>query len=192
MSDGFVDIRADLKQASRLMKQMERITPKAAVSALNRAASSARTAGVRKVRERYTIKAKDVNAVFKIVGKPSASSLEAVLRAKTGSMPLINFQTSPSKPVGKQPKAGVKATVLRGKRSVLKHAFVTKVGSGGHVGIFERSTRKRFPIKEIFGPPIPQMLNNEDVREEIEKTFADTFESRIGHEIDRQLARIMR
>lgn len=192
MSDGFVDVRASFKDASRLIKQMERITPKAAASALKRAASSARTAGVRKVRERYTIKAKDVNAVFKIVGKPSASSLEAVLRAKTGSLPLINYQTSPGKPPSKQPKSGVKATVVRGKRSVLKHAFVTKVGSGGHIGVFERSTGKRFPIKEIFGPPIPQLLNNEEVREQIEKTFAETFETRMEHEIDRQLGRLVR
>lgn len=193
MSGGdWINIQADMRKAQRIVKQMERIGPKAAASALNRAASSAKTAAGRKVRERYTIKAKDVNAAFKIVTKPSAGSLEAVLRAKTGSLPLINFQTKPSAPPGKkQPRGGVKVGVLKGQRKSLEHAFVAKVGAGGHVGVFERSTRRRLPIKELFGPPIPEMLNAEEVRKDLEQTFSDTFEQRINHEMDRHLARLM-
>ncbi|MNW36155.1 Prophage minor tail protein Z (GPZ) [compost metagenome] len=191
MSD-FIDIRADLRSAQRIVRQMEKVGPKAASSALNRSAASARTAGARKVRERYTIKAKDVNAVFKIIAKPSASSLEAVLRSRTGSLPLINFQTKPNAPPGRQPRGGVKVGVIKGQRKALKHAFVAKVGSGGHIGVFERSTRRRLPIKELFGPPIPEMLNAEDVRQEIEHAFSETFERRLTHEMDRHLARLMR
>ena len=188
-----ISVRSDLRGAARDVKKMQGVIQKAATSSINRATSQARTAGVRKVRERYEIRAKEVNATFS-VRKATSNGLAAILKSKTqGGLPLIKFKTAPKSPMApNQPRGGVKATVLKGQKRTLKRAFVASVGSGGHIGVFERSTTRRLPIKELFGPPIPYMLNNPEVRDEIEQKFAESFESRFSHEVDRQLGKLVR
>jgi hypothetical protein len=190
---GIISIRSDLRGTARDVKKMQGMVKKAVTSSINRSASAARTAGVRKVRERYEIKAKDVNSTFTF-RKAGSDGMAAILKSKSqGGLPLIKFKTNPKIPMApKQPRDGVKVSVLKGQKRTLKRAFVAKVGAGGHVGVFERSTTKRLPIKELFGPPIPYMLNNNEIREEMEQTFATTFRARFSHDLDRQLGRLVR
>lgn len=191
MSD-IIQVRSDLRGTVRDIQKMQGIIKKSVPSALNRATSSARTAAVRKVREKYEIKAKDVNSTF-TVRKANADGLSAILRSKTQrGLPLIKFKTKPKIPMApNQPNGGVKASVYKGQNKQLRRAFVAKVGAGGHVGVFERSTSKRLPIRELFGPPVPYMLNNAEVRNELQVVFSREFRVRFSHEVNRRLERLV-
>jgi integrase len=95
----------------------------------------------RKVRERYNIKAKQLNRYIK-VRKASGNNLEAKLSAMSRDASLFHFinkgsisSSLKSKRRGKRP---VKIKVLKqGGTHALRHAFVM-IGKNGNIGIFER------------------------------------------------------
>ena len=82
-----ITVDADqIARAEALLKNVPNGVTKALVAALNRAAEGARTDAVRKVRERYYIKAADVRDAIKIK-KATPDDLAAIVHAK-GSVPI--------------------------------------------------------------------------------------------------------
>lgn len=69
---------------------------------------------------------------------------------------------------------------------VLEHAFVQRMGSTGHLGIYERVGPERLPIRELYGPATPQMMySNQNVIDAVDQAVKETFEKRIDHELER-------
>ncbi|KAA8750101.1 phage tail protein [Paenibacillus sp. UASWS1643] len=182
-----IRIKSNARRVRNFGSKVETSVPKSAASAMNRATQMARTAASRKVREKYTVKAASITKTFS-AGKASAGSLRSKLVSSDGSMPLIRFKTYPSKPTPKKLPKVLKASILNGGKKVVPGAFVTKVGS--HIGVLERKTKKRLPIKELLGPAVPVMVNKQEVREETEKVLKEAFETRMMHELGRNLGRI--
>lgn len=60
--------------------------------------------------------------------------------------------------------------------------------NSGHLGIFERISKKRMPIEEIMGSSMRSMVSNSVVLDQVYKEAQDTFDKRIEHEIERLLA----
>lgn len=88
------------------------------------------------------------------------------VRASRKAIPLAAFPHT-------QTKAGV-TTRAWGKPQVLKSAFTTFVGKGGHYGIFRRDQGVgRFPIRELWGPTIAGTFLTPDVRVAIEKRIRE-------------------
>jgi len=96
----------------------------------------------RKVRERYNIKAKQLNRYIK-VRKASGNNLEAKLSAMSRDASLFHFinKSSISSSIKSKRRSGrrpVKIKVLKqGGTHALRHAFVM-IGKSGNIGIFER------------------------------------------------------
>jgi hypothetical protein len=57
----------------------------------------------------------------------------------------------------RQTKQGVSVEVNRGKRTLLKGAFVATLKSG-HVGVFRRQGKARLPIEELRGSSLVQSM----------------------------------
>ncbi|MGG1391277.1 hypothetical protein ABE386_26690, partial [Brevibacillus brevis] len=53
--------------------------------------------------------------------------------------------------------------------------------------VYRRTTPKRFPIKGLYAPAVPQMLDNEKVRKSIQNKMLETLDKRLEHEIGRVL-----
>lgn len=72
--------------------------------------------------------------------------------------------------------------------ALFQHAFVARMSSSGHTGIFERTggmtSNDKDEIEELFGPSVPQMLGNEGVAEKLSAAAMDKFEERLDHEIN--------
>lgn len=151
--------------------------------AVNRAAENAKTNASKKAREEYQAKAKDINDTIKIK-KATRSSLGAEVKSTGYRTPLIKFKVSPGQPRPKNPPEVLKAAVKKeGLKSVLG-AFVANINGNK---VFRRTSKSRLPIEQLFGPAVPQMLGNNDVRTYIESEAAKTLEKRIDHEINRVL-----
>jgi len=90
------------------------------------------------------------------------------------------------------PSIAAKGHQYRGTAATkFNNAFVAKM-SNGHEAIFEREKGKtRFdvnlPINQMMGDAFPQMVGNEEVREELRRDAVDTMEKRLNHEVDRIL-----
>lgn len=174
-----------LERAEELLKNIPDGVLKAVVNAINRAAESARTEAVRKVRERYYVKAKDVRETIRII-KATYENQAAVIYAKGSPLTLSKFRITPSKPSTKRRKKPIIARVVRGEGGPIPGAFVARMQSG-HIGVFKRAGKTRLPIQELYGPSVPQMLGHESVTEYVEEKAKEKLEERLEHEINRLL-----
>jgi hypothetical protein len=78
----------------------------------------------------------------------------------------------------RQTKKGVSVEVNRGKRTLVKGAFVATMRSG-HKGVFKRRGKERLPIRELLGSrPLDALLHKgeaDGVAARGGKSFTDTF-----------------
>ncbi len=175
-----------IKRAELLLKNIPGGIDKAIVRAINRSVESAQTAAVKKVKDRYYIKAGDVRKTIKIK-KANYSDRIAIIRATGSPVALSKFSVTPSKPPKKRRKTPVKVRVLKGESpKSLTHAFVTRLSSG-HIGVFERVGKARYPIKQFYGPSVPQMLGHDSVVKYVEERAKEQLIKRFDHEIERLL-----
>ncbi len=101
-------------------------------------------------------------------------------------VPLIGFSPRPSRVTRRRPPAGV-SVLVKAQRKVIGGSFIASVRAGKtkfHVGVFVRQGAARLPIRQLFGPSIPQMLANPAVSEQIQERAAERFEKALRHEID--------
>lgn len=182
-----LDVRADVKGITAGLTRYVGEQQKAVVRALNKTAMQARTEAVRSVRdEGYTIKASAIRRSFTIK-KARAGQLVVMLTATGRPITLINYGARTT-------KSGVSVNVKNG-RKMLRHAFIATM-QNGHKGVFERigkehkkvkrngkTIRSGLPVKELFGPSIPQSLANDAVNKAIMAKIRQKFPQILKHEL---------
>ncbi|WP_081087489.1 phage tail protein [Burkholderia stagnalis] len=182
-----LDVRADVRGVTASLTRYVGEQQKAVVRALNKTAMQARTAAAQEVRSAgYNIKSSAIKSSF-MVQKASRGNLVAVLKSTGRPVALINYSA-------RQGKGGVSVQVKAG-RTVLRHAFIATMRNG-HKGVFERTgkthkkvmrngkvVRTGLPIKELFGPSIPQSLANDAVQKALMKKIREKFPQILKHEL---------
>lgn len=170
----------DIKKVQKRLKGNSSKAQMAIYRALNRTATNLKTNASKKAREIYRVKAKDINQTFSIQ-KANKSSLAALVVSKSKSMGLEKFKINAKDPQ-KRPKA-FKAAVKKssGAKEIVR-AFVANING---IKVFHRVGQKRLPIQRLYGPPVPQMVNNREVRDFVEKQAVETYNKRLDHEINR-------
>lgn len=171
-----------LEKAEGMLEGIPGASKKAVARALNRALSSGRTAGVREARKVYTAKAGDIRADFGGIKKASSSDLTAGLIGRGSNLSLTKYLYKPKTDTTGARRAPVYAAVRKGGAKPLgdrafiwdSHAFI-RVGA------------TRLPIKKLYGPAVPGLLNNEQVVDAVMDTLEETAERRLDHEILRIL-----
>lgn len=179
-------------RGKQLLEQFGGLVRPAVQRALNRAADSLPkyiTAGI--LRE-YHLPQSRVRGTF-TVRKASLSELLAVVTSASGGVPLYLFGARPSQP-GRRPPGGVQVDVMG--RKPVPGSFVARMKSG-HIGVFMRSGESpRLPMHELFGPSVPKMIEQLDLRtgerftDDIAAEADRRFEARVGHEVDRLLVQL--
>lgn len=149
--------------------------PKAAASALNKTAAQVKTQASRMIRERYNIKASDVNKTLTI-SRATQYRLQAALRSRGGRIPLIAFGA-------RQVRQGTSVAVVRGQRKVVRHAFIATMRSG-HRGVFMRKGKARLPIEEKKSLAVPQMLGTKAILQRIRDFYAMKLPEVFAHELE--------
>jgi len=177
---------SQIEKAELLLQDIPGAAPKAMSNAINRAADTARTEAARKVRENYYIRHSDVLATIKIY-RAQPSDLTSKVVSRGHAVNLFKFRVTPNRPQPKR-KIPIVVRVKQGEGGPVKRAFVAKMGSG-HVGVFQRAGKRRLPVQELYGPPIPQMLGSPSVTQWVEQKAAERLDERLDHEINRLLER---
>lgn len=152
---------------------------KAVGSAIKRAANAGEAYAARAVNKEYVLNVGDFKKYTKSKKRyyTSGGCTTVEVEYRGVHIPLLKFDTRMSG------SGRVTTRVKRASaRKILDHAFHATVG--GHTGIFERETERRFPISEIVGPSGPQMMTaNEQLNDEIGEKIHEVFDARIDHEI---------
>lgn len=160
---------------------------KAMASALNKMADQVKVAASREVRDAgYNLKAAVIKKGLK-VGRASPGNLRSSVVASGRPIPLIQYGA-------RQTAKGVTVSVLNG-RKLIKGAFIATMPSG-HTGVFVhgangkhkkvtrggKSSWHQLPIRELFGPAVPDGLSNKAVQEALRQLIVEKFPAILQHE----------
>lgn len=182
-----LSIKVDKNKISEVERELGayyKQAPNALYRALNRAATNVNSNIKKEVRKKYNIKAGDVNDTLTKT-KASKNNLSATVRSSGELISLDKFKVSP-KTVNPKRKSPIKVGVKKDGVKVLMGAFVADIHGAK---VFKREGKERLPIKKLFGPSVPQMIGNEEVKKEIENKGQETFDKRLEYEIDRIMKR---
>lgn len=177
-----IAIEAGLLKAHTMLSHIENGAPRAISNALNRTIDGVKTDVVREVVAQYDIKPGAVRKII-TVKKSYPTYLTASIGSAGSPIPLIQFSVNPSKPTKvKGLWAPVSVSVKRSGGKTILGAFVARASSG-KVAVMARVGKERLPIKELFGPAIPQMMGEPMVKERIMINAEERFTKRIDHEV---------
>lgn len=166
------------------------IADKALVRAINKTADQAKVQASRAIRDAgYKIKAGTIKASITIA-RATATTLQASVIAKGKRIPLVEYTARPVKP-------GVTVAVKEGRKLVRGVFFATM--PTGHRGVYERDTRrgakrvpyqrngkrntKQLPIRELYGPSIPQAFVNATVQDALLTGVRERFPVILAREL---------
>ena len=183
MSDLSVTLNQQLlKDVQDKLGSFSKKAPNALSSSLNRAVTNVASNVSKEVRKEYNIKAADIKATLSKT-RASRANLSAIVKSRGELLPLDKFKVSP-KTVQPKRKAPIKVGVKKSGLKPLLGAFVADING---IKVFERQGKGRLPVRKLFGPSVPQMLKNEEVRANIDREGTATFYRRLDHEINRIL-----
>jgi minor tail protein Z (GPZ) len=181
--------KIDLSGALRKLEILRSEQPKAIIRALNKTSKSARAQAAREiVGVGYGMKIAGIKKAISI-RRATRAELTAIVQASGKPIPLINYSA-------RQTKAGVSVAVLNG-RTTITGAFIATMPSG-HKGVYLRvgsATEKRMvargamkitkgrkiaykhglPIRQLFGPSVPNAFVNKLVQEAVIRTIRERF-----------------
>ena len=172
-----------------------KLVRKAMVRALNRVALKAFTAIKKYLREKYTLKAKDISKQVK-VSKARQNSPVAFIIATGTNFPLIAFQA-------KQTKRGVTVKIkkssgrklVKGRPGYKGKTFIATMGSG-HKGVFQKTGevrkmergryigKKRGVIAELYSINVPKVIGTKAALNLINKVVADNLDKEFNRAYD--------
>ncbi|WP_303002287.1 phage tail protein [Dialister invisus] len=181
-----IEITAEaVERVEAILEGVPNGAERALSNAINRGISRVKTGAIRRVKEIYTVQSGAFNEATRIrVNKASTGNLAGFVSFAGYKIPLYKFKVTPTAPgVKKQ----VRAAVMKGGGTPFEDAFIAQMRSGD-IGVFERETRKRFPIEEKMGLSAAQMVGNEKVIETLEEEAQQLVNQRLEHEINRLLS----
>lgn len=123
--------------------------------------------------------------------RASPSNLAGTLRYRGFNIPLINFRVSPKKPAKRNPRqVRVRSEIHRGEVKTWRGAFIAQMKSG-HVGVFTRVGRSRYPIKEQYSTSVPQMINYVLEHDpSLQSKLQGVAEKKLNEQVEKLLAKV--
>jgi hypothetical protein len=193
------NIRDTMRQLDKLQRQA---VPAAAARALNKTATQARNQASREIKKKYAIGSRLLKRRIRITSRADTFTLRAVVTAEGKPFPLLAF--NPKQVKGRKQKGtrarkggGVKVTIKRGERKLIRGAFVAQMKSG-HRGVFARGQYRngrlvpsagRLPITELFTLGVPQGFSDAEVEGAIVRLVREKFPGILDHELTFEIRR---
>lgn len=180
------------------LRKFKSKTPLVLSRAINRAVTNVQKNMAKETASRYYVKSGDVKDTIKPV-KATKTSLKGAVISGGDGIALSKFKVSPETPVkyrgAKRSPRVYKAAVKKsgGMKpldgnpkafiAIMKNSNKSE-GASDHTGVWTRKSGKSLPIKQLYGPSIPQMIKNEDTMSKINKEASETLQKRIDAEIN--------
>lgn len=160
----------------------DRLKSKALPRALNKVADQAKVQASREIRDAgYQLKVSVIKTAITLK-RANRNTLQAEVIASAPMMPLYAY-------AARRTKKGITVAVRSGQRKLIQnpHAFIATLRSG-HTGIFERvvvggKRAPRLPIRELYGPSIPQAFANKTVQQALVRVVRERFPAILEREI---------
>lgn len=170
-----IQVNHNIDEITRLLQSLSSdMEKKAAVRALNRTITQAKTAAKREMVKQYSFKSSNIESTMKVF-RAYPGRVQAAVTSRGRRTRLINMGA-------RQTKRGTSVKVSR-QRKIIKGAFIAEMKNGS-IGVFSRTSNKRLPIKQLYTIAIPEAFTAETVAESMRQTVRQRFMERFRHELD--------
>lgn len=173
-----VNVKLDIERTKQEFAHARQEVNRAAGAALQRVATTARKVADQMIRQRITLKSKDVKGSITVVYPYGRGSLIRDIQATGDPIPLKAYQA-------RKTRKGVTFAVVRGQRKIYRRRGQTGFivdSLGGHVFV-RTGVGNDAPIKKVYGPSITQRFGTKAVLRAIESTVNERW----SLEFDRQI-----
>lgn len=184
-----------IEDVEKRLGNMKAKAPQVLSRAMNRAITNSKKNMAKETSSKYFITSGEVRKTVKVL-KASSSRLKAAAISSGEGIALSKFKVNPGSPVryrgkSRSPKvykAGVEKS--GGVKALDKNpkAFIAIMKSG-HKGVFERTSEESLPLKQLYGPSVPQMVKNDKVMKVVNDEANATLQKRLDVEIQNVLRR---
>ena len=171
----------DLARAQNLLSGIKNGYRSAVNAALRRTLTQMKTQASRLTREKYYLKAGEVNKTLSV----SVSGMTGRVTSRGKKLPISEYYVSPKTRVKNM--KGVRAAVKRDGIKFINKAFLVRLGGGGKYYPYVRTGKARWDIRRIMSPAVPQAMGNPEIISELEDFAGEKFTERLNHEVMRQL-----
>lgn len=138
---------------TRAIRQLKARSPRAIARALNRSGASAKTLLARETARDLGLKVSVVKDAIRVF-EANPGQETVTLFASGRRIPLIQFNAR-----GPEPSRGRgRGVSARTPTARYPQAFITTTRSG-HRGVFQRASRSRLPVYELYGPSIAHVAS---------------------------------
>ena len=182
----------DMSELERLMKQL---SPEDVGGLFHdsgkRAASKGKKVIAEKIGAVYNLSPAQVKKNSRIFVKRTGGAYmgvgrHAVIMIRGPRLPVSEFGAEESG------EGGIVVSIRKGERAHLKHAFVVDKWRGSFGGgLKEREPMvgfKRWPLKTLMNVSVPQMLEDEGVKDDVLEFVADAFMARFKQVLEARIA----
>jgi len=148
---------------------------KIATRVLNKLGSQTKTAVSREVRNTYNIKRDRLDSGF-YMRRATWENLAVLLRYRGKTPGLQHFDA-------RRTSRGITVKVRKSSgRKVVRDAFMPK----RIIGVYKREGKERFPIKRLYGPDVPGMVNTVGI-EAAERVIDEKANKLLAHEFEYEM-----
>lgn len=178
------------RQVQQRLGVLEAKTTSVIANAINRTTTNIKKTMAQETSQRYNIASGAVKKTI-ITQRATRENLSGAAVSRSSPIALSKFKVNPNRPVsysrGRPSPKVYKVSVKKGSTpkalDIAPKAFIAIMKSGHH-GVFRRFSDARFPIRQLFGPSVPQMIQNEKSMERIGKEAESTLQKRIDAEVE--------
>lgn len=194
-------VRLDVEMDEKFFKQLKIVSSEAGrksmCSAINDSLKSGKTSLKRETSKIYNIKQKEVDSNSK-VNRCTENNLKKGNIKIEGRRLTIGTSThfshtpreySTQRGVKVSRRKKISVTVKKGSKKKMPHAFIVNPGSihGGNTMIWIRERSKIAPVKTVS---IPQMVENDRIKDNISKTMIEKYHNRFEHYWNRNMKKM--
>lgn len=181
----FLEVR-NLDKAKQMLRGIPNGIERAVSGSINKTLSKVKTTMKRQTTHEYNILSRDIESKLS-VNKATFTSLRGSIYARTPKLALSKFISSyDRKNLKVKIKRNEPAKSVEGKSELRGKPFTAIVGNM-HLGIFQRKTKKRYPIKQLYTIGIAEMLGSKSVSEYTVEQGNIYLEENLEREVNRIL-----
>ena len=171
-----------VNQIERMLSQTPEQVNRVLVTAINQSASHGRRRAAKSVRKEYVVDRLGAMQDLKM-NRATQAYLRATLKSVGTPIALFKFDTIPKFPDVAKVRARVKKT---SSHKSIESAFVAQMKTG-HINVFERVGKSRFPIRGLYSPSLPQMYGNDEVINDVDEEVEKRLDQELSKLLDKML-----
>ena len=171
-----------IEKARKLLANIDGALGKAVYFSASRALTHTALILSKEIRKEYSVKARTARSAISKRIQKKKGHMNAQISVKGPNLFAQTFNLRPKTDTTGSKRREVRLGIRKSELKPVDRGFVSK-------GVLLQRKTSSLPVEPVFGPSVAGMAANENVVEAVQKSFDETFERRLDHEVKRLLSK---